>query len=411
MRTIKEKVHEGNKVRRQKDTPMVEVIVPAVGLREPWRHGVECLQALSDHDYCVRRVNPKDLPKIKEQEKTRDAATTRGFVASQSLANYVNDSGNETTPAGFTKKFSKCDKCRRSRTKVLVPDWLLSVAHGKNDGVTCDFCGDVMHQPQPRTLPGVFEGRRGSKGGGGEFPRLPKHEEDEAESVGQKNMKKRKSKKKNYVYCGECGKVVLKESLMKHMRDVHELSNKKQCNVCGKTLSGPFSLKEHVNAVHNKQTRHCCSQCGKQFAHFSNMNRHIRLMHNKMVVTHRYVDCPVCGKVVQSTSLKKHLSTIHERRRDFKCSYCEKSFAQSYTLKEHTAAKHMFQYGHHCKLCGKAFAHKTNCGRHLKTVHRKEVASKFASEQDMIKQCVSTNSAGDPSSKPGESSSSKKARK
>lgn len=172
------------------------------------------------------------------------------------------------------------------------------------------------------------------------------------------------------------------------MKDVHEKSNKRKCDLCGKILSGPFSLKEHISAVHNKQTKHKCSQCGKMFAHFSNMNRHIRLIHDKMVVTHKYVNCSVCQKVVQSTSLKKHMAAIHEQRRDFQCLYCEKSFAQSYTLKEHTAAKHTFEYEHSCKLCGKAFAHKTNCGRHLKTVHKEELKGMYESEQDMIKDCI-----------------------
>lgn len=156
------------------------------------------------------------------------------------------DASNNANENLFTKKFSKCEKCRRSRTKVLVPNSLLGITHGKNDGVTCDFCGDVMDEAQPVTLPDVFEGRRGSKGG--EKP----SNSPESKSSNSQN----KNKRKNYVYCGECGKVVLKESLTKHMRDVHELSNKRKCQICGKMLSGPFSLKEHVSAVHNKQTKH-----------------------------------------------------------------------------------------------------------------------------------------------------------
>ena len=79
--------------------------------------------------------------------------------------------------------------------------------------------------------------------------------------------------RQSYVDCKICGKAVLRESLTKHTRysatknthykeekyfyltlfikrDVHELSNKKTCGLCGKVLSGPFSLKEHVAVVH-----------------------------------------------------------------------------------------------------------------------------------------------------------------
>ena len=140
-------------------------------------------------------------------------------------------------------------------------------------------------------------------------------------------------KDKNYVSCGECGKVVLKESLPKHTQDVHEKSNKLVCKFCNKTLSGPFSLKEHIRAIHEKVMKHKCVHCGKGFSHFSNMNRHVRLIHEKLVISAKYVNCPKCQKLVQATSLKKHMMAIHEKTRDHICDYCDKGFSQSYTLK------------------------------------------------------------------------------
>lgn len=109
--------------------------------------------------------------------------------------------------------------------------------------------------------------------------------------------------------------MVLKESLVKHVRDVHELSNKKKCHICNKVLSGPFSLKEHITVIHFEQRQKFeCPHCHQMFAHLSNMNRHIRLVHERMVVTNEYVDCPVCGKVVQKASKirrdGRHLTSI-----------------------------------------------------------------------------------------------------
>ena len=40
------------------------------------------------------------------------------------------------------------------------------------------------------------------------------------------------------------------------------------------------------------------------FAHFSNMNRHVRLLHDKMVITHKYITCSKCNKVVQVSATK-----------------------------------------------------------------------------------------------------------
>lgn len=63
------------------------------------------------------------------------------------------------------------------------------------------------------------------------------------------------------------------------------------------------------------------------------MNRHVRLIHQKQVITNKYVNCSVCQKCVQATSLKKHMKAIHEKAKEHVCSFCEKGFSQSYTLK------------------------------------------------------------------------------
>lgn len=349
---------------------------------------MERTHPLCEHDYSVRLVAPKDLPKLKSMEAIlTDLKKLKAKSKSGKTAKRKKQQEEEAVAAKpnldkvVTKKFAKCDKCRKSRTKVLVPDSLMAIAHGKNDGVTCDFCGDVMTKVELMTLPDTFEGRRGSKGGG------PTNEHDVEEDI--HSTVKGNDRVKHYVYCGECGKVVLKESLNKHLRDVHEKSNKRECPVCSKVLSGPFSLKEHISAVHNKVTKHQCPKCDKTFAHFSNMNRHVRLVHDKSVVTHKYVNCSLCSRVVQATSLKKHMAAIHEKRRDHVCKFCKKAFAQSYTLKEHIVAKHTLNYDHECKLCMKLFAHKTNAVRHLRTVHRNELA--VVEDIDLVKKYIQTN--------------------
>ena len=63
-----------------------------------------------------------------------------------------------------TRKFAKCETCRKSRTKVLLPKSVVHFTTSKSDGKTCDFCGDVMTSTLPDLLPNRFEGRRGSRG-------------------------------------------------------------------------------------------------------------------------------------------------------------------------------------------------------------------------------------------------------
>ena len=238
----------------------------------------------------------------------------------------------EISKPEMIKTFAKCEKCRKSRTKVHVPTSFVPTS--KDDGKTCDFCGDVMVKPFLESPP-----------------------------------LKKKSKAKEFVKCSTCEIVLQKESLAKHIKDMHEKTNKVSCKICGKILAGSFSLKEHISAVHEKILKHECSFCHKAFSHFSNMKRHIKLIHESSVITNKYVNCPMCQKLVQEKSLKKHIKALHENCRDFVCSYCQQSFAQSFTLKEHIAAKHTKIYKHKCAECHRQFAHKTNYIRHMKTMH------------------------------------------
>lgn len=182
---------------------------------------------------------------IVAQDSIDDIKTEELMVAPVVYDDVLQDHDYSMTESNFnhekvTKEFAKCDECRKSRTKVFLPNSLLLITDGKNDGKTCDFCGavmdiEVMHDNPKKT--------------------------------------KRQKSHKNYVKCDECGKTVLKDSLMKHIQDVHDKSNKVQCPICQKSLAGPFSLKEHIKAIHDKVMSHQCPDCHKGFSHLSNMNR------------------------------------------------------------------------------------------------------------------------------------------
>ena len=110
------------------------------------------------------------------------------------------------------REFAKCDVCRKSRTKVTLPNSLLNLTSSKDDGRTCDFCGDTMEES--------IVGKQ------------------------QKSQSQEQSDKKRiYVKCNKCDKIVLKESLTKHIQDIHDQTNKLKCHLCDKILSGTFSLK------------------------------------------------------------------------------------------------------------------------------------------------------------------------
>ena len=49
--------------------------------------------------------------------------------------------------------------------------------------------------------------------------------------------------------------------------------------------------------------------------------------------------CDSCGKtLVDLNVLKTHLKFVHEKQRDHKCNYCQKSFSKTDHLKNHIEA-------------------------------------------------------------------------
>jgi len=238
------------------------------------------------------------------------------------------------------KKFSKCYKCRNRRTKAEVNfekglSVVMDMPKNKNQ---CDFCGDLLSK---------YIGDNKKK-------RVPPKKQVENE----------------YISCEKCSKIIKRDSLVKHMRDIHEKSNKKSCPHCNKELCGSFSLKSHINAVHNKKLNHVCNYCDKKFANFSNLQRHIKLVHSNSVVVGRYVTCDLCEKLVLNSSLKKHIKDVHDKVKGFECPHCNKMFGQSSSVKEHILARHQNERPYQCQVCTKTFAHKANFTRHMKTVHR-----------------------------------------
>ena len=75
-----------------------------------------------------------------------------------------------------------------------------------------------------------------------------------------------------------------------------------------------------------------------------------------------YKQCKICKRsFTQLKSLKEHMKTIHEERRDHKCYLCPKRFTQSKSVKVHIRTVHEGIKAHQCSICNKTFTQGCMC--------------------------------------------------
>lgn len=106
-----------------------------------------------------------------------------------------------------------------------------------------------------------------------------------------------------------------------------------------------------------------CSLCQKVFADESTLKNHAKYKHSN---GSGKLECGICGlKCVSQTRLDMHLNT-HNGTKPFHCSECDKTFGDLSNLRRHHAI-HTGEKKHICKECGKAFRQKTHLKSHSLT--------------------------------------------
>ena len=241
----------------------------------------------------------------------------------------------------------------------------------------------------------------------------------EPETNNKKNKKEKNKKNRSYP-CEKCQKNFSSSStLHKHIRNIHLGEKNFQCEICQKSFSQNHELKSHVKRKHPKDgevsEKFDCDQCSKQFSGKQILNRHIYEQHTNpdekkfhcdlckksfhrqsQLRTHvktkheeksesekakvkkpvEKTECPICKAIFDKTHLKRHLRTVHEGIRDYKCEHCGKEFTEKKGLVCHTKRVHDNIRDEQCKHCGKCFFSKECLYRHIKNIHEKDLQEK-----------------------------------
>ncbi|XP_035898246.1 zinc finger protein 625-like [Anopheles stephensi] len=171
-----------------------------------------------------------------------------------------------------------------------------------------------------------------------------------------------------YLPCVQCGKMIRRSNMRKHVETHDPKPPQLFCMHCGKKYRNAGLLKVHINSHHTFERKYECNQCDKVYFLQNSLREHIYAKHSEVK---RY-ECDVCGLKFSNHSKKKyHYIMTHTVAKPYACQYCDKAFKlrSDFTLhvRTHTGEKPFA-----CDLCGKRFNKSYNVVIHKKS-HRNDV--------------------------------------
>ncbi|GAB6029060.1 hypothetical protein CHUAL_004845 [Chamberlinius hualienensis] len=134
------------------------------------------------------------------------------------------------------------------------------------------------------------------------------------------------------------------------------------CAVCGKQFTKSQALNRHKLLIHSDPTTLQCEICGYKTASKCNMKRHRETHQEK-----RYI-CEICGAAFHAhATLQQHHVYVHSDKREFTCKICSKDFKTLSALQRHERI-HNDARPFECH-CGQKYKRKSHLKRHISTMH------------------------------------------
>ena len=82
--------------------------------------------------------------------------------------------------------------------------------------------------------------------------------------------------------------------------------------------------------------------------------------------------CGTCDSLFKTKQyLKKHIDSVHERKKHVKCNVCDASFVGKGELNRHVASVHEGKNNFKCNACDTSFSQNNQLSRHIASVHDK----------------------------------------
>lgn len=137
--------------------------------------------------------------------------------------------------------------------------------------------------------------------------------------------------KKQYK-CSACDELFPYEGAKRiHEAEVHSI-NLIKCTACTETFTSNHKRRKHELDKHDIGLRRQCDICFKKFVDQTHLNAHISYYHADKI------PCPLCGKVLTSIGLKKHIAYTHHKSdsKSYACEICNQVFRRKYHMQRHS---------------------------------------------------------------------------
>ena len=205
-------------------------------------------------------------------------------------------------------------------------------------------------------------------------------------------MEKEKNESPEQYFCGYCKLSLpclqeLKDHLSSHKNDSEKVqpegkTNKlAKWNLCEKVLSSQNKLTRHLTFVHEKRKDFSCDICDRKFSQTSHLNNHkLRLHQDEHHI--KLLECSTCKKTFKLKKYYKLHECVISGSKQYKCSLCEMKFISSCYIRQHMNRVHKpdeEKYLFNCEICSKTYSSKSNLQIYTERVHGKR--SKYICNQ------------------------------
>lgn len=143
------------------------------------------------------------------------------------------------------------------------------------------------------------------------------------------------------------------------------------CEVCGLSFAKKGNKIRHIQTVHDRLKQFKCDMCDTRFGLKADLNRHRLRIHIS-----RAFSCETCGKsFAEQSRLEHHIKVMHQQEtRPFECDICHLRLSRKSSLVRHIQTVHD-RTRFRCRFCDNTYSQKFDAVRHERKEHAEHLES------------------------------------